>query len=60
MGIYNTDKTFRVIDMKVFTNNNLTTFYVDFEENDPKFKSKKCNNIAPNRGRLTLTGIMTN
>lgn len=40
MNVYNTDKTFKVNDMKVFTNNNVTTFYVDFEENDPKFKSK--------------------
>ena len=42
MNVYQTDKNFKVIDMKVFTNpkNDLTTFYVDFEENDPKFKSK--------------------
>jgi hypothetical protein len=41
MNVYQTDKSFKVTDMKVFTNpnNNLTTFYVDFEENDPKFKS---------------------
>ncbi len=41
MNVYHTDKSFKVIDMKVFTNpkNDLVTFYVDFEENDPKFKS---------------------
>jgi hypothetical protein len=39
MGSYNGDKNFKVTDLKVFTSNNVTTFYVDFEENDPKFKS---------------------
>lgn len=48
MNVYQTDKNFKVVDMKVFTNatNNLTTFYVDFQENDPKFKSKN-SNIQP-------------
>lgn len=43
MGTYNSDKLFKVTDTKVFTSNNITTFYIDFEENDPKFKS---NSIA--------------
>jgi hypothetical protein len=41
MGSYNGDKNFKVTDLKVFTSNNVTTFYVDFEENDPKFKSTR-------------------
>ena len=39
IGIYNTDKQFKVTDMKAFTKDDFITFYVDFEENDPKFKS---------------------
>lgn len=41
LSVFQTDRTFRVIDVKAFTSSsNLTTFYVEFEENDPKFKSK--------------------
>ena len=41
MSTYQADKSFRVTDMKAFSNKDgQTTFYVDFEENDPKFKSK--------------------
>jgi hypothetical protein len=41
MSVYNTDKQFKVLDMKAFTREDgLVSFYVDFEENDPKFKSK--------------------
>ena len=43
IGIYNTDKNFKVIDMKAFTKEDFITFYVDFEENDPKFKSSSLN-----------------
>ena len=39
MSVYNTEKEFKVIDMKAFTKDDLVTFYVDFEERDPKFKS---------------------
>ena len=40
MSVYNTEKDFKVIDMKAFTKDDLITFYVDFEEKDPKYKSK--------------------
>lgn len=30
MGIYNTDKEFKVVDMKTFTKDDFVTFYVDF------------------------------
>lgn len=30
MAVYNTEKDFRVIDMKAFTKDDLVTFYVDF------------------------------
>ena len=40
MSVYNTEKDFKVVDMKAFTKDDLITFYVDFEEKDPKYKSK--------------------
>ena len=40
MNVYNTQKDFKVIDMKAFTKDDLITFYVQFEEKDPKYKSK--------------------
>jgi hypothetical protein len=39
MNVYNTDKQFRVTDMKAFSREDLITFFVEFEEHDPKFKS---------------------
>lgn len=39
MSVFNTDKQFRVTDMKAFSREDLITFFVEFEENDPKFKS---------------------
>lgn len=49
MGVYNADRNFRVLDTKVFTSNNITTFYIDFEENDPKFKSNSLAKQPPRR-----------
>ena len=43
MSVYNTEKDFNVVDMKAFTKVDLITFYVDFEERDPKYKSKYAN-----------------
>lgn len=41
LSVYQTDKSFRVTDMKAFNQsaNGITTCYIDFEENDPKFRS---------------------
>jgi hypothetical protein len=38
----------------------VTTWYIDFEEKDPKWKSNLFIYIAPQRGRLTISGIYTN
>jgi hypothetical protein len=58
MNTYQTDKTFKVIDMKAYTNpkNNLTTFYVEFEENDPTFKSNSTYIKRPNVEDSPLLG----
>jgi hypothetical protein len=49
MGTYNSDQLFKVTDTKVFTNDNITTFYIEFEENDPKFKSNLLLRQPPTR-----------
>jgi hypothetical protein len=56
MGTYNGDRLFRVTDTKVFTSNNITTFYIDFEENDPKFKSNSVARQPLRREELRLPG----
>lgn len=45
LSVYQTEKAFRVTEMKAFSQsaNGITTCYIDFEENDPKFRS----NCAP-------------
>lgn len=41
LSVYQTEKGFRVTDMKAFNQsaNGITTCYIDFEENDPKYRS---------------------
>ena len=36
---YNNEKGFRVIDSKSYTKDDIVTYYIDFEEQDPQFKS---------------------
>ena len=40
MTVYTSEKGFRVVDSKAFTNKDgIVTYYIDFEEQDPQFKS---------------------
>ncbi len=40
LNVYNNQKGFKIVDMKSYANpEGVVTTYIDFEENDPKFKS---------------------
>lgn len=58
---YSTEgNSYRVCDLKSMVKGDVTTWYIDFEEKDPKWKSNLFIYIAPQRGRLTISGIYTN
>ena len=41
LSLYHSAKDFKVLDFKTFSQENgILTWYIDFEENDPKWKSK--------------------
>lgn len=43
------------------TQGDVLTWYIDFQEQDPKWKSNSLSySLAPQKGRLTITGIKTN
>lgn len=40
LSVYTNEKGFKVLDFKTLSQNDILTWYIDFEENDPKWKSK--------------------